>query len=126
MTNEVIKLNAIVNDLGSKITELMEFGRDGVNVPLETTPEELETMVGLPMGPWQPLSNDLVWFHALKTTIFARQMLEECHRIFRQVGDEKSTQKIQAIIDSVDKQFHPGETAMQIYVRLLNSNANHH
>jgi predicted nucleic acid-binding protein len=56
-------------------------------------------------------------------TALARQILEECNRVFRQVGDH-STQKVQVVIKTVDEQFHPGETAMQVYVRLLNSNAN--
>jgi len=125
MRNDVIELNTIVGEIGSKIAELAQLGRNSYNVPLVTTGNELSEMVGLPMGPWNPLSNDLIWFQALKTTIFAREMLEQCARIFTQIEDEKSTQKVQAVIDTVDEQFHPAETAMQVYVRLLNSNVNH-
>ncbi len=119
MTNDVLKLNAIIDDIGHKVAELVELGRDGFNVPLVTTPDELAEMVGLPMGDWRPLSNNLLWFYALKTTVYARQMLEEAARIFEQMDDEKSTQKAQNIIATFDEQFHPCETAFQVYSRLL-------
>lgn len=124
MSNDIIKLHSIVSDLGSKLAELSEIGRDGFNMPLVTTPDELSEMVGSPMGPWTPLSDDLLWFFALKTAIYAREILVQSNRIFSQIGDDESTQKIQTILDTTDDQFHPAETALQVYVKLLNSNVN--
>jgi hypothetical protein len=119
MTNDVLKLNAIVDDLGHKMAELAELGRDGFKAPLVTVPAEFTEMTGLPVGPWQPLSNDLIWFYALKITIYARQMLEEAGRIFQQMEDETSVQKVQNILAAIDGQLQPSETAFQVYGRLL-------
>ena len=65
------------------------FSNVGLQVPLVTTPDELTEMVGLPIGPFRPLSHNLIWFYALKTTVYAQQMLEEATRIFQQC-DRKS------------------------------------
>lgn len=119
MNNDVVKFNAIVRDIEYKLTELAELGREGFKVPFVTTPDELAEMVGASMGPWRPLSNDLIWFYALKTTICARQMLAEAGRIFEQLDDEQAAQKIQAILQTVDEQFHPCETTFQVYGKLL-------
>ena len=64
-------------------------------------------------------SNDLLWFIALKTTVYARELLGQSARIFRQIDDDKSAERIQTIIETIDEQFHPCETAMQVYGRLL-------
>jgi hypothetical protein len=98
MTNDVIKLNAIVKDIGDNISDLSQIGRDSFNVSLVTTPDELVQMIGLPVGPWRPLSHNLIWFYALKTTVYARQMLEEARRIFEQIEDEDSAYKVQSLI----------------------------
>ena len=119
MTNDVLKLNAIIGDIGDKISALAEVGQDGFTAPLVIAPDELTEMVGLPMGPYRPLSNNLLWFYALKTTVYAQQMLEESGRIFEQMEDEKSAQKVENIIAAFDEQFHPCETAFQAYGRLL-------
>lgn len=119
MYNDVVKFNAIVSEIEYKITELAELGQGGFSVPLATAPDELAEMVGVSMGQWQPLSNKLIWYYALKTTIFARQMLAEAGRIFDQMEDEASVQKIEAILQIVDEQFHPCETALQVYGELL-------
>lgn len=119
MNNDVVKFNAIVNDIEHKLTELAELGQGGFCVPLVTTPDELAEMIGASMGPWRPLSNDLIWFYAIKTIIYGRQMLAEASRIFEQLDDEASAQKIQAILQTVDEQFHPCETALQVYGKLL-------
>lgn len=119
MNNDVVKFNAIVNDIEHKLTELAELGQGGFCVPLVTTPDELAEMVGASMGPWRPLSNDLVWFYALRTTICARQMLAEAGRIFEQLDDEQATQKIEAVLQTMDEEFHPGETALQVHGKLF-------
>lgn len=118
-SNDLVKFNAIIGELESKIVELAELGRDGFKVPLVTTPDELAEMVGASMGPWRPLSNNLIWFYALKTTLYARQMLAEAGRIFEQMDDEASAQKMAAILQTVDEQFRPCETSLQVYGRLL-------
>lgn len=119
MDNDVIKLNAIIKDIGDNISELSQVGQDSFKVPLVTTPHELTEMVGLPVGPWRPLSHNLIWFYALKTTVYAQQMLEEAARIFAQVEDEESACKVESLIEAFDEQFHPCQTAFQVYSRLL-------
>ncbi len=119
MTNNVIKLNAIVEDIGRSISELSNIGRDSFSVPLVTTPDELAKMRGLPIGPCCALSHNLIWFHVLKIIIYAQQMLEESSRIFAQMDDEESVHKVQSLIAAFDEQFHPCETAFQVYSRLL-------
>jgi hypothetical protein len=119
MTNDVIKFNTIVEDIGRSISELAQIGQDSFKVPLVTTPDELAEMVGLPMGSFRPLSHNLIWFFALKTTVYAQQMLEEAARIFDQLEDEESARKVQGLIEAFDEQFHPCETAFQVYSRLL-------
>ena len=120
MSNDVIKLNTIIGDIGDKISELAELGQDGFIVPMMFDPDALTEMIDLPMGTYRPPGNNLLWFYALKTTIYAHQMLEQAARIFEQIEDEKSTQKAEKIMAAFEKQFHPGETAFQVYGRLLN------
>lgn len=119
MTNEVIKLHAIVKDIGDNIAELSQIGQDSFKVPLVITPDELTEMIGLPVGPFRPLSHNLIWFYALKTTVYAQQMLEEAGRIFDQIEDEESAHKVESLIEAFDEQFHPCQTAFQVYSRLL-------
>jgi len=119
MTNDVVKLNAIIGDIADKISELAELGLDGFSTPLAMDPDELAEMVELPIRPPRPLSNNLLWFYALKTTIYAQQMLEQAARIFEQMEDEESALKVENIIATFDEQFHPAETAFQVYRRLL-------
>lgn len=73
------------------------------------------------MGTWRPLSNGLVWFYALKITDFAHHLLEETGRILEQMEDEASAQKVRTILDTIDDQFHPCDTTLQIYDKLLSS-----
>jgi|GEM_PF-2151145 len=123
MNNDVIKLNEIVNDINHSIQELAALGQDGgFKVPLVITPEELAEMIGLPMGPWRPQSNYLLWFYALKITVYARHLLEESGRIFEQMDDDGYAQRVEQIIDTLDEQFHPRETAMHVYDKLLHPN----
>ena len=119
MDNDVLKLNAIIKDIGDNISDLSQIGQDSFKVPLVTTPEELTEMVGLPVGPWRPLSHNLIWFLTLRTTVYARQMLEEASRIFDQIEDEESARKVQSLGAAFDEQFHPRQTAFQVYSRLL-------
>ena len=119
MTNEVVELNAIVEEIGGNISELTQIGQAGFKVPLVTSPDELAEIVGLPMGPWRPLNQNLIWFCAFKTVVYARQMLEEAERIFQQVEDEASAHKAQSLIEAFDAQFRPAETAFQVYSQLL-------
>lgn len=119
MTNDVLELNALMDDLGHKLAQLAEFGRDGYTAPPVTVPAEFKDMAELPGGPWQPSSNDLLWFYALKITVYARQMLEEAGHIFEQVADEQSVQKVESILAALDSQFEPSATAFQVYGRLL-------
>jgi hypothetical protein len=83
------------------------------------SPDELAEIVGLPMGHWRPSSQNLIWFCALKTVVYARQMLAEAERIFQQVEDETSAHKVQSLIEAFDTQFRPSETAFQVYSQLL-------
>ena len=119
MTNEVVELNAIVEEIGGTISELTQIGQAGFRVPLVMSPDELAEIVGLPMGQWRPLSQNLIWFCALKTVVYTRQMLAEAERIFQQVEDETSAQKAQSLIEAFDAQFRPSETAFQVYSQLL-------
>jgi hypothetical protein len=119
MTSEVVELNAIVEDIGSNLSELTQIGQDGFKVPLVTSPDELAEIVGLPTGPWHPFSQNLIWFCALKTVVYARQMLEEAERIFQQVEDETSARKAQTLVEAFDAEFRPAETAFQVYSQLL-------
>lgn len=61
----------------------------------------------------------LNWFLAVKTTVYARQMLEEASRIFEQIEDEESAHKVQNLVEAFDEQFHPHQIAFQVYSRLL-------
>lgn len=119
MSNDLVKFNNLVRDMERIGAELADLGREGFKVPFVTTPAELAEMVGASLGPWRPLSNDLIWFNAIKTLIYGRQMLEEAGRIFEQMDDEASARKIEAILQTVDEQFHPGETTLQVYGKLL-------
>lgn len=120
MANDIVTFNAIVNDIGNKIVKLAELGQDGFHIPAVTTLDELGKIVGLPTRSRRSLlSSNLVWFQALKTTVYARQMLEQSSRIFKQIEDEEAAQKAQNIINTFDEQFHPGETAFQVYSRIL-------
>lgn len=119
MSNDLVEFNNLVREMERIAAELAELGREGFKVPFVTTPDELAEMVGASMGPWRPLSNDLIWFNAIKTLIYGRQMLEETGRIFEQMDDEEAAQKIEAILQTVDEQFHPCETAVQVYGKLL-------
>ena len=122
MTNDVIKLNAIVNNIANSISDLAELGQDGFNVPLVITSGELAEMVGQPMGPWRPESNDLLWFYAFKITLYAREMLEQSARIFRQMDDSELAERVQSIVDTTDARFHPCEAALRVYSKLLHLN----
>jgi hypothetical protein len=122
VTNDIIKLNAIVNDLDDKISELAEMGQGGFKVPFVITPDELAEMIGASVGPWRPQSNDLLWFYALKIAVYAREILEQSGRIFQQMDDSESAERVQSIVETIDEQFHPCETALEVYRRLLNSN----
>ena len=119
MTNDVIKLNTIVEDFGHGISELSQIGQDSFKVPLVTTPGELAEMAGLSLGFFRPLSHNLIWFYALKTTVYARQMLEEAGRIFEQVEDAESAHKVQSLTEALDTEFQPSKIAIQVYSRLL-------
>lgn len=123
MTNDVIKFNTIVNEIGYNIAELSELGQGGFSTPLIMTPDEMAEMVGCSMGPWRPYSNDLLWFYAFKTTVYARQMLEQATRIFRQMDDDELAQRVQNIVDTIDARFHPCETALRVYSKLLRLNS---
>lgn len=119
MSNDLVKFNNLVRDMERTAAELAELGREGFKVPFVTTPDELAEMVGASMGPWRPLSNDLIWFYAIKTIIYSRQMLAEAGRIFEQMDDEASVRKMESILQTVDEQFHPCETTLQVYGKLL-------
>ena len=118
MNNDVITLNTIIDDLGQNVTALTKLGRDGFNIPLVTLPDELKGMTGMPIGPRRFLSDDLIWYGALRAAIYARQLLEQSERIFQQIEDEDAAQKVDNILAVVDEQFHPGDTAFQVYGRL--------
>ena len=118
MNNDAITLNAIIDDLGRNVTALTELGQDGFNSPLVTLPHELKGMTGMPMGPRRVLSDDLIWYGALRVTIYARQLLEQSEHILLQIEDEDAAQKVGNILAVVDEQFHPGDTALQVYGRL--------
>jgi hypothetical protein len=120
--NDVIKLNAILKDMNDKISALVELGQDGFKAPVVITPDELTEMVGKPIGPYRPQSNDLLWFYALKITVQARQMLEQSSRIFQQMDDDKFATRAQTIVDTIDEQFNPVETTLQVYGKLLHRN----
>ena len=119
MTNEVEEISTIIEEIGGNISELAQIGRDGFKVPSVISPDELAEIVGLPMGHWRPSSQNLIWFCALKTVVYARQMLAEAERIFQQVEDETSAHKAQSLIKAFDTQFRPSETAFQVYSQLL-------
>jgi hypothetical protein len=121
MTNDLFQLNRILDDIDKQIAELAGLGQDGFKVPLVTIPDELTEIVGLSMGSWRPLSNDLLWFYALKIAICAGEMLEQSGRIFQQIGEDESAQRAQNVVKALDEQFHPCETALQIFDRLLHS-----
>ncbi|MFQ5613838.1 MAG: hypothetical protein ACE5H9_17090 [Anaerolineae bacterium] len=118
MTNDVIRLNAIVNDINKCLSDLAELGRGGFQAPLVITPDELAEMMGQPVGQWRVQSNDLLWFYGLKIVAYTRLMLEQSARIFRQVDDREFARRAAQIIDSVDAQFHPCETALKVYGKL--------
>lgn len=122
MTNDVMKLNSIVNAIGCQISELAELGRAGFNAPLLITPAELAEMSGHPIGSWRPQSNDLLWFYALKIAVMAGHMLEQSARIFQQMDDDELAGRVQELVDMVEARLNPAETALQVYRRLLASN----
>lgn len=123
MNNDVIKLNAIVNDINHSIQELTTLGQNGgFKVALVITPEEMAEMIGQPIGPWRPQSNDLLWFYALKITVYARHMLEQSARIFEQMDDADFARQVECVIETLDEQFHPCQTAMRVYSKLLHLN----
>lgn len=122
MTNDIVKLNAIIDGINEQIADLAELGQGDFKVPLVTIPDELAEIVGLSMGPWRPLSNDLLWFYALKIAVYAREMLEQSIRIFQQLGEDESAQQTENVVNAFDEQFDPCETALQIYDKLLHSN----
>jgi hypothetical protein len=126
MNNDAITLNAIIDDLGRNVTALTELGQDGFNSPLVTLPHELKGMTGMPMGPRRVLSDDLIWYGALRVTIYARQLLEQSEHILLQIEDEDAAQKVGNILAVVDEQFHPGDTALQVYGRLSRRKGRQH
>ena len=70
-------------------------------------------MAELPLKPRRSLSNDLIWFYALKITSCAREMLLESARIFQQVDDEEIAGQVEQVLDVLDEQINPGETAFK-------------
>jgi hypothetical protein len=122
MTNDVIKFSAIVQDISDNISELAELGQDSFKAPLVITPDELAEMARLPIGPSRLQSNDLLWFYAFQITVYARQMLEQSARIFKQMDDDEFAARVQSVVDAIDERFHPGETALCVYKKLLLSN----
>ena len=119
MTNDLINLSTTVSNIVDNVTELAELGQDGFNVPLVTTSDELADMAELPLKPRRSLSNDLIWFYALKITSCAREMLLESARIFQQVDDEEIAGQVEQVLDVLDEQINPGETAFKTYQKLL-------
>lgn len=122
MSNDIIKLNAIVSDLGYNLAELAELGQDGFKVPLVITSDELAELIGASLGQWQPRSEDLLWFYALKIAVYARQLLEQSARIFEQMDDSDLAQQVQNVVKAIDEQFYPNEAALQVYRKLLHLN----
>jgi len=119
MTNDIIEFTDIVNSITDNIAELAKIGQDGFNVPLVTTSDELAKMTGLPVKPKRSLSNDLLWFYALKITICAHEMLEHSARIFQQIDDIDLAERVEGVINTLEEEFHPCETALQAYSHLL-------
>ena len=125
MTNDVVKLNAIVSTISHNLAELAILGQEGdCNIPLTITPTDFVEMVGQPTGPigsWQPQSKDLLWFQALKLTVQARQMLEQSARRLQQMDDGELAREVESALDALDEHFHPAETALRVYGKLLTS-----
>ncbi len=46
-------------------------------------------------------------------------MLAESARIFQQVDDDELAERTQSIIQAIDANFHPVETAFRVYGKLL-------
>jgi hypothetical protein len=119
MTNDIFKLNAIVDGVGANLSKLDNLGQGGFDVPLVTTPDELGEMIGQQLGSWRPLSDDLLWFCNLKLAIYAREILAQSARIFRQLDDEEFAERVERVIEVVDEQFHPADTALEVCHKLL-------
>ncbi len=124
MGNDVLDLSTIVEKLGHNIAELAQIGRDGFILPSVITSNEMTALVGLPLGSWQPAGKDLVWFQACKTAVYARHMIEETGRIFGQMEDAEMAEKMDSLLELFDDQLHPGQTAFQVYDRLLSRHSN--
>ena len=50
------------------------------------------------------------------------EILAQTARIFRQLDDEEFADRVERVIDVVDEQFHPAETALQVCNKLLHLN----
>ena len=120
MTSDVFKFNAIVDDIGHNLAELADLEKNGTfQLSSPMAPTELAELIGGPPGTWQPQNQDIVWFNALKLTVYARYLLAQSAQLLVQCGDSASARKTSCIVDSVDEQFHPGETDFRVYARLL-------
>jgi len=120
MAHDVIKLNNIIGEIQQSVEELSRVGKDGgFRVPLVTTPDDFVAMIGEPIGPWRPRSDDLIWFSAYKIVFQARQLLEQAARIAQQMEDEDLSRRALSAMEALDEQFHPAETAFRVYGRLL-------
>ena len=60
-------------------------------------------MTGLPLGLRRFLSDDLIWYGALRAEIYARQLLEQSEHILLQIEDEDAAQKVGNILAVVDE-----------------------
>lgn len=126
MANDSIKLNAIVNEISHNLAELAILGQDSnFDAPPIITSADLVEMIGQSTGSWQPQSKDVIWFNALKLAIYARHLLEHSAHMLQQMDDEELAQKVKNVVNALDEQFHPGETALRVYGRLLSRERNH-
>ena len=119
MTNDVLEFNAIVENMGHNIVELAQIGRDGFTLSPVVTSEDLAAIIALPLRSWQPAGQDLIWFQAFRTVVYARQIIEEAGRIFGQMEDAQMAGRMDTLLEVFDDQLHPGQTAFQVYERLL-------
>lgn len=119
MKNDLAKLNEIVTTVSNSLTELATVGRDGFEVPEIVVPEEVTGLVGQSIGEWTPAGKNLLWFLAFKLTVHARELLEQSSRILRQLDDDDLARRVQRIVETTDEQFHPADTALRVYSKLL-------
>lgn len=120
MTNDVLKFNALVGDIGHSLAGLADLEQNGsfpLSAPMPAN--DLADLIGGPANTWQPQNQDIVWLNALKLAVYARQLLTQSARFLDQTGDDVTARKVDLIIDTVDKQLHPAETCFRVYGRLL-------